>query len=210
MDGPLTELVGGVLAALRATSLLEAAGVGTGLLYVVLAIRQDRRCWIAGAVSTACYLGVFYRAGLHLQTALQVYYLGVAAYGWRRWRASAGTFPAVTRWPWRWHAAALVLVLGVSAATAALDAGSPAATAYLDALTTWGGVFASWLVARKVLENWSWWFAIDVLVVLLCWRQHLYASAALYAAYLILVVIGWRAWWRAFKSPVAAPVGSPA
>ncbi len=66
----------------------------------------------------------------------------------------------------------------------------------LDSLTTWASLFTTWMVVRKYLENWAWWFAIDALIAVLCWRQGLYPSALLYGAFLVLVVVGWRQWRR--------------
>jgi nicotinamide mononucleotide transporter len=175
---------------------LEAAGALLGVVYVVLVIGQHRLCWLAAFLSTALYLEVFYAAGLYMQAALQVYYLLVAVYGWRAWRRDAGGAElAVSRASWRVQLAGVAAVLVASAATSAwLARETQAPQPVLDSLTTWGSVFATWLVARKKIDNWPWWLVIDALIAILCWQQKLYASMILYLAYLGLVVIGWRSW----------------
>jgi nicotinamide mononucleotide transporter len=185
-------------AAWAGVSPLEALAAVLGVVYVVLTIGQHRACWIAALGSTALYCYVFYAAALYMQAALQVYYVAVALYGWRAWRAAtpAARLP-VTRASWRLQAAAVVLIVAASAASGAVLARETGSQQpLLDSLTTWASVFATWLVARKKLDNWAWWFVVDSLIVVLCWQQRLYASMILYGLFLGLVVIGWRTWHR--------------
>jgi len=192
----LAALAAGLARLAAAVPPVEAAGAALGVVYVLLVIRQHRACWLAAFASTALYLLVFWDARLYMQAALQAYYLGVAVYGWLAWRRDAGgAVLAVSRAPWRGQLAALVAVLLASAASASLlarETGS--AQPLLDSLTTWGSVYATWLVARKRLDNWPWWLAVDALIAVLCWRQQLFASMILYILYLGLVVVGWRSW----------------
>jgi len=192
------ELVGGLLRALATVSPVEAAGALLGLAYVVLVIRQHRACWVAALASTALYLVVFWQARLYMQAALQGYYVLVAVYGWRAWGGGAdGAGLAVSRTPWRQQALAVLVVLAASVASAhmlAVETGS--ADPALDSLTTWASVWATWLVARKRIDNWAWWFVVDALLAWLCWRQQLFASMILYLSYVGLVVIGWTSWQR--------------
>lgn len=206
----MQELATQIAAAWAAASPLETGAAALGLVYLVLVIRQHPACWIAAFVSTVIYAWVFWRAGLRMQAALQVYYVAMAVYGWTLWRGGAARAPLpVTRASWRLHAAGLVAVLAATGVTAAwLGGNEGAAQPVLDALTTWASVFTTWLVARKVLENWAWWLGIDALIAVLCWQQRLYPTALLYAAYLVLVVVGWRAWHRDLARPAAgAPSG---
>ncbi len=189
-------LLAGLLRSVAAVPPTEAAGAALGLAYVLLVIRQQRACWLAAFASTALYLFVFWDARLYMQAALQLYYLGVALYGWRAWRQGVpGAALTVSRAPWRGQVTALLVVLLVSFATAGLLARETGSTQpLLDSITTWGSVYASWLVARKRIDNWPWWLVVDALIAVLCWRQQLFASMILYILYLGLVVVGWRSW----------------
>lgn len=188
------ELFTQTAAAWAATRPVEVVAAALGFVYLVLAIRQHPACWLAAFVGTVLYAWVFWDAGLRMQAALQVYYVGMAVYGWFAWRGGAHGAPLpVTRGSWRLHALGLAGVLAATAATVAW-LGEQSAQPVLDAFTTWASVFTTWLVARKILGNWAWWFVIDALIALLCWNQRLYPTALLYAAYLVLVVVGWRAW----------------
>ncbi len=94
---------------------------------------------------------------LPMQAALQIYYVVISAYGWWHWtreEEAQGTL-AVTTWPIRWHLAACVAVVLISALNARwLVAHTQAAWPFLDSLTTWGSLYATWLQARVKLENW--------------------------------------------------------
>ncbi len=198
----MSALAAAIAAAWRATSTSEFVAAALGFAYVVLVIRQHRAGWLAALASTALYLQVFAVARLYMQAALQGYYVAVAAYGWWAWRRTGTTAPlAVTRASGRLQLAGLAAAL-VAAALSAwwLAAGDASPAPFLDALTTWASVFATWLQARKKLDNWAWWLAIDTLIALLCWQQRLYLSMILYILYLGLAAIGWRSWYRDMQS----------
>jgi nicotinamide mononucleotide transporter len=178
----------------------ELAAVAFGLAYVVLAIREHRLCWIAGGVGTAIYGFVFLDAGLPMQAALQIVYVALSAYGWLAWsRASAGA-RAVRTWPWPRHLAAAAAI-GVATAISSpiAERYALAAAPVADSIGTWASLFATWLLARRVIDTWAWWIAIDAGLAALFARQGLWPTAALYLAYAVLAVAGWRQW-RARRS----------
>lgn len=175
----------------------EALAVMLAVAYLVLAIRQNIWCWAAAAASTLLYLFIMYHSKLYMQSLLQLYYLAMAAYGWYSWRrprAGGGELP-VSTWPLRYHALAVALVLLLVFVSAGLlQRFSDGALPYLDAFTAWAAVVTTFMVARKILENWIYWFVIDSVSIGLYLDRELYFTAALFAAYLVLVVIGYRSW----------------
>lgn len=182
-------------------SLTEASAVALAIAYLVLAIREHRWCWPAGIASSLLYLAVFRDAGLYLQSALQLVYVGMGIYGWRAWRPGGadGTLP-IRRWPLRRHVLAVAAVAVLTAGAGLLLARHTDAPApYLDAFATFGAVLATALTARKLLENWLYWFVVDAVTLVVAYRQGLQLTAALFALYLVLVVAGavrWFAVWR--------------
>ena len=186
-----------LLEAARALSVWEAVAVILGVAYLLLAVRESRWCWSAAFVSTGIFLGLYWRVDLLMQSALQVYYLVMAVYGWRQWqRGGAGHAPlAISRWYARHHLAALAAVLLASAASGALlQRYTDAALPYLDSFTTWGSILTTWMVARKILENWLYWLVIDSLSIYLYLDRALYLTAGLFALYLVIVLFGYRRW----------------
>ena len=178
---------------------LELVAVAFAVLYLLLAIRQNIWCWAAAAVSTGLYLYIMYAAQLYMESALQVFYLAMAAYGWYQWRLGGAEHEGVdvTTWRWRNHAIAIAVVLVlVFASGYLLERYSDAALPFADAFTTWSAVIATWMVARKILENWIYWFVIDAVSVYLYVSRELYFTAALFVAYLVMIVFGYRSWRR--------------
>jgi nicotinamide mononucleotide transporter len=170
--------------ALQAFEILAALA---GVAYVILAARRDRLCWTVGAISAACIAVVSAMSALPMQAALNVFYVGMSAFGWWSWTSSAsqGEVPVRT-WPYAWHIGAVLLVLALSFSSARwLARETDAAWPLLDSLTTWFSLAATWLQARAILENWLYWIAIDCVLVFL-----FYARGKLWLAALNLMFIG--------------------
>jgi nicotinamide mononucleotide transporter len=184
----------------------EVPAVVLAVIYLLLAIRQNIWCWAAAAASTLLYLFIMFKANLYMESALQLFYLAMAAYGWHQWRrgGAGGTELAVTTWPFRHHLAAIAMVfLLVFVSGELLTRYSSAALPFLDSFTTWGAIVATWMVARKILENWIYWFVIDTVSIYLYINRDLYFTAVLFAGYLVMIVIGYRSW-RASMTEQAA------
>lgn len=199
----------------------EWAGVALALAYLLLAVRQHIACWVFAASSSAVFLWLFARAALVMQAALQLFYIAMAGYGWHAWRgglAEAQAARPVTRRPVVWHLRAIAAIALASVVSGFVTAGKgdflhfvscrvshcPAAAEmenvlfsavpYVDALVAWGSVFTTWLVARKVLENWLYWIVLDLAAAALYWSQGLHATAVLFLLYSAIAVQGYRSW----------------
>lgn len=175
----------------------EILAVVLAVLYLLLAIRQNIWCWAAAAVSTTLYLFIMYEAKLYMESVLQLFYLAMAAYGWYQWSRGGANHSElkVSTWPGKNHAIAIVAVfLLVFISGELLSRYSSAALPFADSFTTWGAVVATYMVARKILENWIYWFVIDAVSVWLYLSRELYFTAALFVVYLLMIVIGYRKW----------------
>jgi nicotinamide mononucleotide transporter len=69
---------------------------------------------------------------------------------------------------------------------------------YIDSFTTWASVVTTWMVARKVLENWWYWMLINSVSIFLFIDRELYQTAAMLGVYLLLSVIGYMAWRKTY------------
>ena len=184
-------------------ALVEIAAVLLAVLYLVLVIRENVWCWPAALVGTLLSLVVFVDAKLYMEAALQLFYAAMAVYGWRQWLHGGprGEPVAIGVWPWQRHVLALaaiaVLTYGFGAV---LSARTDAALPYVDSFTTVAALVTTYMVAKKVLENWIYWFVIDSVSIYLYVSRELFWFAALFAFYLVLIVIGYRAWARQWHS----------
>lgn len=185
--------------ALQLSSGWELTAVALAIAYVVLAIRQSLWCWPAAMLSAGIYTLLFADGRLYMESILQVFYVLMAFYGLWQWlqgkRSGEGPLPVSER-PLKWHAKWICALLTTSLLVAfLLSTYSAAEQVYLDTLTTVFSLFATYLVARKVLENWLYWIVIDAAYVVLFWSKGFFATALLFALYTIMAAIGfWR--WR--------------
>ncbi len=186
-----------VLTELQNVSIAEACAVALAVAYLILAIRQNVLCWLAAFVSSLIYLTVFYTAQLYMESALQIFYAAMAAYGYWQW-TRGGTDASglrITIWSLRQHANALTLILTASLSFGYLMSRTDAAFPYVDSFTTVAAIVTTYMVALKVLENWLYWFVIDSVSVYVYLERGLTLTALLFVVYLVLIVIGWRRWW---------------
>ena len=183
------------------TSVIELAAAALAVAYLLLAIRQRVSCWIAAFVSSCMYVWVLFGAHLYMESVLNVFYAAMAVYGFWQWQhGRGGAALIVTRWPIARHLGALLGVTALSVVSSFfLRRFTPAAWPFADSMVTWSSVFATFLVARKVYENWHWWLVIDSVSLCLYFTRRLYVTMLLFALYLILIVIGMREWRRSLS-----------
>jgi nicotinamide mononucleotide transporter len=199
-------LIESILTGLRSTSAPEAVSVVFGLVYSILAVRRTRWCWVAGGVSSAILVALAWKAKLPMQACLQAYYVGMAIYGFWHWSQDEGAAKAVTTWPLRAHVISWVAIVALSVLTSRyLSTGTEAAWPFLDSLTTWGSLLATWLTAQVKLENWLYWIVFDAIAVFLFVQQELMFVALLMLIYLIVAVFGYVSWAKSRRAP--APSG---
>ncbi len=188
---------------LRAISPWEAGAALLGLGYTLLAVRRNLLCWLSAFASVSIYTVIFVKAALYMQSALHVFYLVVAVYGfieWRRGRTAGGEL-VIRSWGSAEHFAAALFVLGTAAINGwLLDRYTNASAPFLDAFVTWGSVVATWMAARRVIENWLYWLVIDALAAYLYFTQALWPTTLLYVIYLGVVVQGYVVWRRAQRA----------
>lgn len=193
------------LAALAALEGLEVIGMVSGLVCVWLLIRQNIWTWPIGIVYSIVSLVVMYRAQLYAGLLENLYYLAMNAYGWYYWTVGAGSnqgaldFDAnevpVTSMPTRyWIVVVIVIVVGAAAMGTAFDAYTDADIPYINSATTVTVFVAMWMTARKYIENWPVWLAVDIAFAFIYFHKGIAPYALLYGVYIVMAVWGWRAW----------------
>ncbi len=185
---------------------LEAIAVVLAVLYLVLLIRENILAWVCGGVSSAIYVYLMIDARLYMEAALYFIYFVMAAYGfsvWRRGRTPERDLP-VTVWPVPVHVWAIAVIVALSFVSGnLLERFTDAEFPYIDSLTTWSAIWATFLVARKVLENWWYWLVIDVASIFIYWSRDLQLTALLFVVYVIMIPFGLVSWTRSYREASA-------
>ena len=172
------------------------------IAYLILAMLEDIRCWVAWIISSLMYFFVMYSANLYMEALLQIFYIFIGLYGLYQWRykSDLNTGLKITTWSVKNHLMVIgILVLLTLISGYVLTIYTAAASPFIDAFTTWGAIAASYLVAKKILENWFYWFVIDFVSVFLFISRELYPTALLFVVYLVLVVFGYSAWKKSWQ-----------
>ena len=176
---------------------LEITAVIFAILYLTLAVKQNILCWIAGIISSVLYFFIMQKAGLYMEAYLQVFYVVMGIYGWSQWSASNASNPSfiVNTWSKYQHMIAISIILALSLLSGfLLERYTDAALPFLDALVSWGAVVATYMVAKKLLENWIYWFVIDATSIFLFIERGLWLSAVLFVTYLVIIFFGYQSW----------------
>ena len=176
---------------------IEPTAVVLAIAYLLLAIKQNISCWFAAFFSSLLYFFVMYSAGLYMEAGLQIFYCIMAVYGWTQWRTSLpdNTKFLVKTWNRNQHlkAISLIILLALSSGWA-LEKFTNAALPFIDSLTTWGAIVTTYMVAKRLLENWIYWFAIDTISVFLFYSRGLFLTSILFFVYLIIIYFGYKSW----------------
>lgn len=193
--------------------IIEVLGFAVGLLYLWWEYHADNRMWFASMVMPCFSMWIYFNKGLYADFSINIYYLVIAVYGYIVWTRknhgkSAGApkageeekkdggipiryAPAGVRWGCAGAALLLwaLLYLGLNYLT---DSTVPVADAFTTALS----IVGMWMLARKYIEEWFVWIAVDAVCVGLYIYKGIYFYAVLYAIYTVIAFYGYRKWLR--------------
>lgn len=186
---------------LELSSGLELTAVAFAIAYIILAIRQSLWCWPAAVCSASLFSWLFFQGNLYMEAWLQAYYVVIAFYGFWVWRFGNKHQPIpITTRPLGFHVVWIFLLLVASIFISIyLRLRTDAVFPELDTVTTLFSLFTTYLVARKVLENWLYWIVINSLYVWLFILQGFQATAILFAIYVIMSTVGYIRWRQDYR-----------
>lgn len=180
-------------------SLAELIGDVTGVLCVWLVARQHILNWPIGLLNNLFFFLIFWWSKLYGDAVLQVVFGVLAVYGWWQWAKGGeqrAALPVRRTTPPEWKVLAPVTAIGTVAAAVWLARRTDSPVPVWDASVLTLSLAATYGQAKKLLESWWIWIAVDVLSVPLYVVRGLYPTAALYVVFLLLCVVGLRAWSR--------------
>jgi nicotinamide mononucleotide transporter len=187
---------------------LELVAMLLSLAYVLLAARSSLWCWPAAFISTALYTVIFYDVLLLMDSALNAYYLIMAVYGYWQWSKQTEdnqhnlVVLKIVSWDLHWHIKSCLALTIAAAALGYVMANFTAADfPYLDTFTTVFAIFATYLVANKVLENWLYWIVIDLVSIYLYIEKGLIPTTVLFVIFVIIAGYGYAKWLTLYKKP---------
>lgn len=184
---------------------LEFAAALLGLINIVLIVRRSVWNYPFGLAMVAISGWLFAQPDVRLYSdaGLQVFFFGVQLYGWWHWsraQAAAGEIEVLVLG----SPARLAIIAAITVATigwgALMSLYTDAALPGWDAFIAMASVAAQVLMARRYLENWLLWIAVDLIAIGVYATKGLILLALLYFAFLILSIVGFLAWRKSLGS----------
>jgi nicotinamide mononucleotide transporter len=176
-----------------------------GLLALALGWRRLMATWavqlLSGLVLVAAYSDKHLPGGVGKQLIVIV----ASLWGWYRWRRGRQPSGALSVRFATWRERGL-LVLATGAGTVVvavvfLSFRSLSYSPWEDAYIFVGTLAAMYAQARRWVEFWFAWLAVDGVGIPLAFDSGLPFSGMIYVVYLVLVILGMRAWWRTAGIP---------
>jgi nicotinamide mononucleotide transporter len=192
---------------------LQWFAAAIGAVSVYLSARQNIWSWPTAIVNVSLSAVIFYASGLYSDMGLQVVYLVLSIYGWYQWLhgGSHRTALRVSRASARVWAISGIVGLVCWLALGRMTSMLPGVSLpYLDSGLATLSLIAQWMMTRKILENWVLWIIADVVYVPMYLVKDLGPTAALYAVFLVLAVIGFVQWRRDYQRDRLGPAIEPA
>ncbi|MCL2097526.1 MAG: nicotinamide riboside transporter PnuC [Bacteroidales bacterium] len=202
---------------------IEIIGAIFALFYLFLEIKQKRMMWVVGFISSAFYVYIFFQAKFYAYMGLYSYYILASVYGWVLWSKqrllpasqtrsrndgqltvsslffNKSTNQQITHKSSFINHKLITFLLLISALLFALftfilraytDSSAPVGEALATALS----IVATWMLAKKILEQWWVWLFVNLLTMALALQQGLYPTAILFCCYAAASVVGYYKW----------------
>ena len=176
----------------------------SGVIYVILEIRQKNFMWVLGILTSLASMWMFYSKGAYASFILNVYYFVTAFIGLWQWRQDKAVVDDGIHIRRMNVKTAVAGLLSAGVLTFALSRGMDHLHAcgilkenpmsLLDASIASLSAVATWWLVRSYLEQWWLWIASNLLSIVLCAMFGMWWMMLLYVAYVVSSVIGLRYW----------------
>lgn len=183
---------------------LEWSAVALNITFTILIGLERRAGWLFGFVAASLSIALYVDKDAWIMAALNAFYAVMWLHGWWTWGRAVKDQGVITL-PVRRH----VLLIGLTMAGTCLLAAVMLASSldirypWMEAFIASSAMVATWLMGRKVLENWVYWTAGDIVAVLYNhWIGYDYL-ALLNVVYILLAVVGFLRWRKQLRSRLA-------
>ena len=178
----------------------ELIASGLGFVAIFLQIKQNVWYWLVSIIMVSMYIYIYIDARLYADMSLQVYYLAISFYGWYMWLFGGRvnqhkTKLSVTTTAHRQLIQLFLLSIVLFFVIAwFLVEFTNSDLPYWDSFTTSLSFVATWMLAKKKLENWLIWVVVDAFSAGIYIYKALYPTAVLFAFLTILAMVGYKKW----------------
>ena len=173
--------------------------MAAGILGVWLSIKQKVAAWPLFILCYGCYLYLYF-GNLKAFAGMNAVFILISIYGWIKWAKNPGEpgdeVPVTRTSQAHWPIIGVVIVVATCGIGWLLSQTNEAKVPYLDALATFCGFTAQWMLSRKHIETWIFWLISDVIYLVLVYQPRAWPTVILFVTFICLAVKGWREWSR--------------
>jgi nicotinamide mononucleotide transporter len=174
--------------------ILEWLAVFLALIYVVLASKGWRSCFVFGLISSAIFVEICFRERLYFDAGISAYYVIMSIVGWYGWKNESGEIEVVKIGRSRFiYLISIALVVSITLGFVTLkytDASLP----YADSFTTVMAVLATWLMVKRIIQNWLIWIVADAVSIFMYLYKGHQPIAILFLVYTLVAIYGYLNW----------------
>ncbi|MDT0593885.1 nicotinamide riboside transporter PnuC [Glaciecola petra] len=176
-------------------SIFEVFAFIFAVAYIWLASEESIWCWPAGLISTALYSYVFWEVSVFYQMLLNIYYMGMAVYGFISWQKQGEDKTVISKFTLKHHLIFSGLGIGISILFYfATIYWFTYQLVWLDISISVFSLMTTWLTVKKILECWIYWTIINIASLVLFNENALYVSMLLMIVYIIIAIRAWVQW----------------
>lgn len=182
--------------------ILQIVGTVLGLIYLWLEYKANIWVWVVSGAMAIVHGSLYLNSGIYADAAMQLYYLLAAIYGLAVWKRSAKDEASggIKHTPVRWILPLVVVYVALHGAIYFALTFTDSTVPFLDAMSTALCIVATWMLSRKLVEQWLVWLVVDMISMGLYVYKGIPITAGLYTIYCILAVAGYLRWRARAKS----------
>ena len=186
---------------------MEIFTLVTGVIYIILEIRQKNFMWVIGIATSLAAMWVFFRQGLYASFGLNAYYLVTSFIGLWHWRRDRNRLADdiasqkdeaihLNRLSWKTVMTSAIAAIAGTVLLAEIMVLFENPMSYMDSAVAVLSAIATWWLVKSYLAQWWIWIVADAMSTVLCATQGLWWMSLLYSLYTLSAFYGLYHWKR--------------
>ncbi len=192
-----SEILNSIHQAFIQTSMTEWAGFFCALVYIILIALENSWGWLFGILASILTVYLCFTGNLFFESGLNIFYVIIGFYGWYQWLFGSAEKKEIHITQLSFTKNSYLILLGIIVwipFAYFAEKYSTQVLPYLDAFITVFSIIATWMTAKKIIENWMYWIVLDSLGILLFANRGFYLFALLNIIYISMSVTGYFSW----------------
>jgi nicotinamide mononucleotide transporter len=199
----LTEIYQQFIAGMPQTGPIEYIAVVAGIVGVWVGRKENILVYPIGLINTVFYIYISIKGHLLGEASVNLYYTIMSIYGWILWSKKDKqkrevllhvTYSNRREWIQQILFFVLFYIVIFAALTWAKNAFAPEAIPWADALASATAYTAMWLMTKKKVESWLWWFATNIASIPLYFVKGYVFTSVQYVILLVISIVGYIEW----------------